>query len=127
MSIAQYAAHLRRKNRAWVRRHSYSFFSSLGVLLHHKVGTLMTVLVIGIAMFLPLGLYTTLANLEGMDLRQEEWSAVTVFFKTGTKNGTDLVFGIEGEHLIFSQPVKITSIVKHYHNGQDIHLFVKHE
>jgi len=44
----------------------------------------MTVLVIGIAMFLPLGLYTTLANLEGMDLRQEEWSAVTVFFKTGT-------------------------------------------
>ena len=84
MSIAQYAAHLRRKNRAWVRRHSYSFFSSLGVLLHHKIGTLMTVLVIGIAMFLPLGLYTTLANLEGMDLRQEEWSAVTVFFKTGT-------------------------------------------
>lgn len=83
MSIAQHAAQLRRKNRAWVRRHSYSFFSSLGVLLHHKIGTLMTVLVIGIAMFLPLGLYTTLANLEGMDLRQEEWSAVTVFFKTG--------------------------------------------
>ena len=44
----------------------------------------MTVLVLGIAMFLPLGLYTTLTNLEGMNLRQDEWSAVTVFFKSGT-------------------------------------------
>ena len=75
---------LRRKNRAWLRRHSYSFFSSLGVLLKHKTGTLMTVTVLGIAMFLPLGLYITLANLEGMNLRQDEWSAVTVFFKSGT-------------------------------------------
>ena len=75
---------IQRKNRAWLRRHSYSFFSSLGVLFHHRVGTMMTVLVLGIAMFLPLGLYTTLSNLEGMNLRQDEWSAVTVFFKTGT-------------------------------------------
>ena len=44
----------------------------------------MTVLVLGIAMFLPLGLYITLTNLEGMNLRQDEWSAVTVFFKSGT-------------------------------------------
>ena len=76
---------MRRKNRAWLRRHSYSFFSSLGVLLRHRIGTLMTVLVLGIAMFLPLGLYVTLANLEGMNLRQDEWSAVTVFFKSSTK------------------------------------------
>jgi len=75
---------IRRKNRAWLRRHSYSFFSSLGVLFHHRVGTMMTVMVLGIAMFLPLGLYTTLSNLESMNLRQDEWSAVTVFFKTGT-------------------------------------------
>jgi cell division transport system permease protein len=75
---------LRRKIRAWSRRHSYSFFSSLGVLFQHRVGTLMTVLVLGIAMFLPLGLYITLTNLEAMDLRQDEWSAVTVFFKHGT-------------------------------------------
>jgi len=45
----------------------------------------MTVLVLGIAMFLPLGLYVTLANLEGMNLHQDEWSAVTVFFKSGIK------------------------------------------
>jgi len=44
----------------------------------------MTVLVLGIAMFLPLGLYITVTNLESMNLRQDEWSAVTVFFKSGT-------------------------------------------
>lgn len=76
---------LRRRNRAWFRHHSYSFFSSLGVLLQHKFGTLMTVLVLGIAMFLPLGLYVTLANLDGLDLHQDEWSAVTVFFASGTE------------------------------------------
>jgi len=75
---------LRRRTRAWLRRHSYSFFSSLGVLLNHKIGTLMTVLVLGIAMFLPLGLYITLDNLKGMNLRQDEWSAVTAYFKSGT-------------------------------------------
>lgn len=85
MNHDSWLTRLRRRNRAWLRRHSYSFFSSLGVLLKHKIGTLMTVLVLGIAMFLPLGLYTTLANLDGMDLRQDEWSAVTVFFKSGTK------------------------------------------
>jgi len=84
VSPGKWFSQLRRKNRAWLRRHSYSFFSSLGVLLHHRIGTLMTVLVLGIAMFLPLGLYTTLTNLEGMNLRQDEWSAVTVFFKPGT-------------------------------------------
>lgn len=84
MSSDSWLRRIRRKNRAWLRRHSYSFFSSLGVLLKHKVGTLMTVLVLGIAMFLPLGLYMTLTNLEGMNLRQDEWSAITVFFKSGT-------------------------------------------
>jgi len=84
MNSATWFGQIRRKIRAWVRRHSYSFFSSLGVLLKHKVGTLMTVLVLGIAMFLPLGLYITLANLDKLNLRQDEWSAVTVFFKQGT-------------------------------------------
>ena len=84
MSFSSRARQIRRRNRAWLRRHSYSFFSSLGVLLQHKIGTLMTVLVLGIAMFLPLGLYMTLTNLEGMNLRQDEWSAVTIFFKSGT-------------------------------------------
>ncbi len=84
MSPDRWLGRIRRKNRAWLRRHSYSFFSSLGVLFKHRIGTLMTVLVLGIAMFLPLGLYITLTNLESMNLRQDEWSAVTVFFKSGT-------------------------------------------
>ena len=45
----------------------------------------MTVLVLGIAMFLPLGLYVTLSNLDSINLHQEEWNAVTVYFKSGTK------------------------------------------
>lgn len=83
MSGGMWLSRARRRVRAWLRQHSYSFFSSLGVLLKHKIGTLMTVLVLGIAMFMPLGLYITLSNLDGIDLRQDEWSAVTVFFKTG--------------------------------------------
>jgi cell division transport system permease protein len=84
VSSFKWITQIRRKSRAWLHRHSYSFFSSLGVLFKHRVGTLMTVLVLGIAMFLPLGLYITLTNLEGMNLHQDEWSAVTVFFKSGT-------------------------------------------
>ncbi len=80
MNEASVISRARRSVRAWSRRHLYSFFSSLGVLLNHKIGTLLTVMVLCIAMFMPLGLFITLHNLDGVDLRQEEWSAVTVFF-----------------------------------------------
>jgi cell division transport system permease protein len=99
---------MRRRNRAWLRRHSYSFFSSLGVLLQHRVGTLMTVLVLGIAMFLPLGLYVTLTNLESMDLRQDEWSAVTVYFESGTTQAE--VERLAGRIEIKLQPKSVTMI-----------------
>lgn len=69
----------RQRLRAWARRHSYSLFSSLGSLVQNRVGTLMTVLVLGIAMFLPLALYVTLTNLDRVELREERWSALTVF------------------------------------------------
>jgi len=48
---------VRRRLRAWSRRQLYSFFSSLGTLLSHRLATTMTVLVLGIAMVLPLGLF----------------------------------------------------------------------
>jgi cell division transport system permease protein len=99
---------IRRRNRAWLRRHSYSFFSSLGVLLQHKVGTPMTVLVLGIAMFLPLGLYVTLANLDGLNLHQGEWSAVTVYFASGT--GEAEVSGVASELETRMQPEKVVII-----------------
>ncbi len=55
MSLGSWFSRIRRRIRAWSRQHSYSFFSSLGVMLKHKTGTMMTVLVLGIAMFMPLG------------------------------------------------------------------------
>jgi cell division transport system permease protein len=70
---------LRRRLRAWSRRQLYSFFSSLGTLLGQRLATTMTVLVLGIAMALPLGLYLAVSNLNGLDLRQDEWGAITVF------------------------------------------------
>lgn len=70
---------VRQRSRAAVRHHVYSFFSSLGTLMTHRVGTLMTVLVLGIAILLPLGLHTTLLNLDRLELGQNEWGALTVF------------------------------------------------
>jgi cell division transport system permease protein len=67
--------------RAWGRRHLYSLLSSLGGLLRHWAGTLMTVLVLGIAMALPLGLGVVMQNLHGMDLRQDEWGSLSVFLQ----------------------------------------------
>ena len=77
-------ASVRRRFRSWTRRHSYSFFSSLGALLQHRTGTMMTVLVLGIAILLPLGLYISLKNFDRLDLRQEEWGAMTVFVDPDT-------------------------------------------
>jgi cell division transport system permease protein len=82
----------RRSARAWGRRQLYSFFSSLGTLLGHRLGTLMTVLVLGIAMLLPLGLYVTLDNLRGLDLQQEDWGTITVFLRAGVT--TEQVAGL---------------------------------
>lgn len=70
---------LRRKARAWGRRQLYSLFSSIGTLLGHKLSTLMTVLVLGIAMALPLGLYVAVQNLRVVDLKQGDWGSITVF------------------------------------------------
>lgn len=73
---------LRKLSRAWGRRQLYSFFSSLGTLLSHRLGTMMTILVLGIAMALPLGLFVTVSNLRTLDLQQEDWGAITVFLRS---------------------------------------------
>ncbi|NND43986.1 MAG: hypothetical protein HKN58_01590 [Xanthomonadales bacterium] len=77
-------ATIRRRARGWARRHSYSFFSSLGAMLKHRIGTLMTVLVLGIAILLPLGLYMLLTHFDRLDLQKDEWGAITVFVEPGT-------------------------------------------
>lgn len=67
--------------RAWGRRQLYSFFSSLGTLYSHRLGTLLTMLVLGIAMVLPLGLYVTVKNLRALDIQQQDWGTVSVFMQ----------------------------------------------
>ena len=72
---------MKRRMRSWGRRQFYSLFSSIGTLVGHKLATLMTVLVLGIAMALPLGLFVAVENLNAIDLKQSEWGSVTVFFQ----------------------------------------------
>ena len=86
--------------RAWGRQQLYSLFSSLGSLLGHRLGTLMTVLVLGIAMVLPLGLYVAVKNLHALDLQQEKWGTVTVFLDVGAgeSQAEALAEGLRSEH-----------------------------
>ena len=95
MSLVSGLAH---RWRSWTRRHSYSFFSSLGALMRNRAGTLMTVLVLGIALLLPLGLYITLINLGQVDLDEEEWGALTVFMAQDAPagNATALAEALRG-------------------------------
>ena len=90
----------RRRMRSWGRRQLYSFFSSLGALVSHRLGTLMTSLVLGIAVLLPLGLYVTVDNLRGLDLQRENWGTVTVFLQAdaGAEEAMDLAALIGREH-----------------------------
>jgi len=83
---------IRRKSRAWGRRQLYSFFSSLGTLWNHRLGTFMTVMVLGIAMALPLGLFVTVKNLASLDLQQEDWGTITVFLKSDASEDLALSF-----------------------------------
>ena len=91
---------VRRSLRSWGRRQLYSFFSSLGALVSHRLGTLMTSLVLGIAMLLPLGLFVTVENLRTLDLRSESWGAITVFLQAGTEKAQALALTalIEGRY-----------------------------
>lgn len=88
---------LKRRLRSWGRRQFYSLFSSMGTLVGHKLATLMTLLVLGIAMALPLGLFIAVENLRSIDMKQSEWGSVTVFLEASAtqKQATDLVDRIE--------------------------------
>ena len=97
----------KRRVRSWGRRQLYSLFSSLGSLLSHRVGTLMTVLVLGIAMVLPVGLLLTLENLRGIDLQEDQWGSLTVFLEMGVSEGEVLAL----EQTILQQGVARTSLV----------------
>jgi cell division transport system permease protein len=89
----------RRRLRSWARRQLYSFFSSLGNLLAHRLGTLMTILVLGLAMALPLGLHLVVKNLEALDLKRESWGSITVFLDLEDGEREALALAAEAEQL----------------------------
>ena len=65
--------------RAWLRRHAYSFFSSIGALLRQPLVSLMTISVLAIALCLPLGLYTALENVREISRNWERLDSISVF------------------------------------------------
>lgn len=101
------ARDIRRRARSWGRRQLYSFFSSLGVLVSHRLGTLMTSLVLGIAMLLPLGLFVTVENLRSLDLQRQNWGAITVFLQAGVTQPQALALAA----LVEDQPAATVSLV----------------
>ena len=70
-----------RSGRSWARRHVYSLLSSLGSLYRNRLGTLLTVVVLGVALALPLGLYVALKNLDGVNPVSEQLGAIAVYLK----------------------------------------------
>jgi len=90
---------IRRRLRSWGRRQLYSFFSSLGNLFAHRLGTLMTILVLGLAMVLPLALHVVVKNLEALDLKRENWGSITVFLDLEAGETEALALAAEADRL----------------------------
>ena len=72
---------LRSGSRAWLRRHAYSFFSSIGALVRQPVVSMMTISVLAIALSLPLGLYTALDNVRELSRNWERLDSISVFLE----------------------------------------------
>ncbi len=66
---------------SWLLRHVQVFFYSLGQLSRTPFSTLMTSLVIGIALALPAGLYTLLSNAQQLSGGWESSAQISVFLK----------------------------------------------
>lgn len=65
--------------RAWLRRHAYSLFSSVGTLVRNPWTSLLTVAVLAVALTLPLGLNTALVNLEQVQQEFDRLDSLSVF------------------------------------------------
>jgi cell division transport system permease protein len=87
-------------------RHAQVFFYSLGQLSRTPVATLMTCMVIGIALALPTGLHTLLNNAQQLSGGWENTAQISVFLK---KNVTE------------SQAMKIKSDIQQWPNVVSIH------
>lgn len=68
--------------RAWFRHHGYSFFSSLGELIRRPVSAGMTVVVLGLALTLPLGLFLVVGQISQLTQGIDRFNGLSVFLQT---------------------------------------------
>ncbi|AMN48172.1 hypothetical protein ACG33_13910 [Steroidobacter denitrificans] len=69
---------------AWMTRHLQTLVGSLGRLMQHKLATLLTVLVIGVALALPAGLHLLITNAQGAAGNWNRTLDLSVFLKRPT-------------------------------------------
>ncbi len=69
--------------RAWFRHHGYSFFSSLGELIRRPVSAAMTVVVLGLALTLPLGLFLVVGQVSQLTQDIDRFNGLSVFLDGG--------------------------------------------
>lgn len=73
--------------RAWFRHHGYSFFSSLGELIRRPVSAGMTIVVLGLALTLPLGLFLVVGQISQLTQGIDRFNGLSVFLEvTVTEN-----------------------------------------
>jgi len=65
----------------WLGRHGQALFSSLGRLWQRPLGSFMTLLVLGIAIALPLGLHLLVNNLQQLASQWDSGASISVFLK----------------------------------------------
>ncbi|WP_457668072.1 permease-like cell division protein FtsX [Thiolapillus sp.] len=69
---------------AWLSRHAQVLFASLGRLWQRPLGSLMTLLVLGIAIALPMGLHLLVNNLQQLADQWDSGASISVFLKRNT-------------------------------------------
>jgi cell division transport system permease protein len=89
-------------------RHAQVGLESLGRLYRNRLATLMTTLVIGIALALPAGLYLLLANLDRLSGTWGAQASLSVFLKDGVTN--EKAAGIAGEVRAWPEVASVTLI-----------------
>ncbi|MCK4865865.1 MAG: permease-like cell division protein FtsX [Gammaproteobacteria bacterium] len=92
--------------RSYFLRHAQVFFYSLGQLSRVPISTLMTCMVIGIALALPMGLHTLLKNAQQLSGGWESTAQISVFLK---------------KKITASQAQKIQSDIQHWPDVISVH------
>ncbi len=81
--------------RAWARRHAYSLLSSLGSLVRQPLASIMTIVVLAIALSLPAALHSSLTNLQQVGDDWQRLDSLTVFLEVGADSEQAAAMGEE--------------------------------